>query len=122
MTPAKAIQLECKWCCGFDGKRKATNCGSEICKLNDKKMSHLKRIKAHCLDCVETRQDVKNCSGKLLHEDRLCYLHPYRFGVNPKRKSKTDTTHLDRFKFSKNTRRNRVAGELKNVSDALVGV
>ena len=88
MTPARAIKLECKWCSGYEGIRKAVTCDSDICKLNNKSLSPLKRIKAHCLDCVETRQEVKNCIGKLLSEDRLCYLHPYRFGKNPKRAGK----------------------------------
>ena len=83
MTPSKAIKLECKSCMGG---AKSFKCKSEICKLNDKSLSHLKRIKAHCLDCVETRQEVKDCTGKLLSEDRPCFLHLYRFGHNPKRK------------------------------------
>ena len=83
MTPAKAIKLECRWCMG--GVR-SFKCNSDICKLNDKSLTPLKRIKAHCLDCVETRQEVKGCTGKLLHENRICYLHQYRFGHNPKRK------------------------------------
>lgn len=101
MTPAKAIGLECKWCSGIEGKRLIAKCNSEICKLNNKSLSPLKRIKAHCLDCVETRQEVKNCTGKLLFEDRLCYLHPYRLGKNPRKKPSANTSHLDRFKFSK---------------------
>ncbi len=83
MTPAKAIRLECKWCMG---SVKSFRCDSEICKLNDKSLSPLKRIRAHCLDCTETRQEVKNCTGKLLFEYRLCFLHSYRMGTNPKRK------------------------------------
>lgn len=83
MTPAKAIKSECKRCLG--GIR-GIKCDSEVCKLNNKSLSPLKRIKAHCLDCVETRQEVKNCTGKLLFEDRLCFLHPYRLGKNPRLK------------------------------------
>ena len=83
MTPSKAIKLECKWCMG---SMKSFKCDSQICKLNDRTLSHLKRIKLHCLDCVETRQEIKDCTGKLLFEDRLCYLHSYRLGHNPKRK------------------------------------
>ena len=83
ITPRKAIKLECKWCMG---NVRSIKCESKICKLNDKSLSPLKRIKAHCMDCLETRQEVKVCIGKLLFEDRLCYLHPYRFGHNPKRK------------------------------------
>ena len=83
ITPSKAIKLECKCCMG---SRKSFKCDSQICKLNNKSLSHLKRIKAHCLDCVEIRGEIKDCTGKLLFEDRLCYLHPYRLGHNPKRK------------------------------------
>lgn len=55
------------------------------------------------MDCVETRQGVKDCTGKLLYEQRLCYLHPYRFGANPKLKGNKNinTSHLDKFKFPK---------------------
>lgn len=83
MTPSKAIRLECKWCMGG---RKTYRCDRDICKLNNKTLSPLKRIKAHCLDCVETRQKIKDCTGKLLFEDRLCYLHIFKFGRNPKLK------------------------------------
>jgi hypothetical protein len=61
-------------------------CESKVCNLNNKSLSPLKRIKSHCLDCVETKSEVKNCTGKLLFEKLLCYLHPYRQGHNPKRK------------------------------------
>lgn len=97
MTPARSIRLECRWCSNC----KSVDCISKVCKLKDVSLSHLKRIRAHCLDCVETRQEVKECTGKLLYEDRLCYLHPYRFGKNPNRKPSVNTSHLDRFKFSK---------------------
>jgi hypothetical protein len=83
MTPARAIKSECRWCIGGT---KSFKCDSESCKLNNKSLSSLKRIKEHCLDCVETRKEVRNCTGKLLFEDRICYLHPYRLGHNPKRK------------------------------------
>ena len=83
ITPSKAIKLECKWCMS---NVRSFKCDSQICKLNNRTLSHLRRIKLHCLDCVETRQEVRDCTGKLLHENRLCYLHLYRFGHNPKRK------------------------------------
>lgn len=82
-SPSKAIKQECYWCLG---EVRGRTCQSKICKLNDKSLSKLKRIKAHCMDCVETKQEVKDCTGRLLHETRLYYLHPYRFGTNPKRK------------------------------------
>lgn len=65
MTPSRAIMLECKWCMG---SVRSFACESDICKLNDKSLLPLKRIKAHCLDCVETRKEVVECTGKLLHE------------------------------------------------------
>lgn len=81
MTPGQAIRLECQWCIG-----KRHKCYSLICELSNRAMSMLNRIKAHCLDCVETRQNVKDCTGKLLFEDKICNLHPYRMGKNPKLK------------------------------------
>ena len=83
MTPSKAIKLECRWCMG---SVKSSTCDSQICKLNNKSLTPLKRIKSHCLDCVESRKEIKDCTGKLLFEDRLCYLHPYRLGKNPRLK------------------------------------
>ncbi len=82
MTPAKAIKEECKFCMG-DVKKQ---CESTVCKLNDKSLSRLKRIKLHCIDCVGKKSEVNNCTGKLLNENRICYLHQYRDGHNPKRK------------------------------------
>jgi hypothetical protein len=119
MTPARAIKLECKWCRGFEGIRKAATCDSDICKLNDKALSPLKRIKLHCLDCVETRQEVKNCTGKLLSEERLCYLHPYRFGHNPKRKGigcKGGNPHI---KNIRKPQSHDIVGASKNDSDCV---
>lgn len=92
VTPSRAIGLECKWCTG--GVR-GMSCYSEMCKLNDaspvqgiesRALSPLRRIKLHCRDCVETRQEVRVCTGRLPYEGRHCYLHPYRLGHNPKRK------------------------------------
>lgn len=82
MTPSKAIKLECRFCMGNVRK----SCESKVCNLNNKSLSLLKRIKSHCLDCVETKSEVKHCTGKLLFVERLCYLHLYRDGHNPKRK------------------------------------
>lgn len=96
MTPARAIKLECKRCSGV----KAADCISKVCKLKNVTLSPLKRIRAHCLDCVETRQEVKECTGKLLFEDRLCYLHPYRLGHNPRQKG------IGNPRFSKKPQRN----------------
>lgn len=96
MTPARAIKFECKWCSGV----KAVDCISKVCKLKDVTLSPLKRIKAHCLDCLETRQEVKECTGKLLFEDRLCYLHSYRLGHNPRQRG------IGNPRFSKKPQRN----------------
>ncbi|GEM_PF-7003606 len=92
VTPSKAIGLECKWCMGT---AKSFRCDSKLCKLTGKfpvqgiggrALSPLMRIKLHCLDCVETRPEVRACTGKLLHDSRHCHLQPYRLGHNPKRK------------------------------------
>ncbi|OHB35069.1 MAG: hypothetical protein A2Y08_02740 [Planctomycetes bacterium GWA2_40_7] len=114
ITPSKAIKLECKGCMG---SMKSFKCDSQICKLNNKSLSPLKRIKAHCLDCVETRQEVKDCTGKLLFEDRVCYLHPYRLGKNPKSAGKGNP-NIAKFGFKPIV--NDMVLPSKNVSEALV--
>lgn len=49
--------------------------------MEAKRMSPLKAIKAHCLDCCGgSRQEVKAC------EIADCPLHPFRLGKNPHRK------------------------------------
>ncbi|MDN3514970.1 MAG: hypothetical protein NG747_11285 [Candidatus Brocadia sp.] len=113
MIPTKVIKLECKWCMG---SARSLSCDSRICKLNNKSLTPLKRIKAHCLDCVKTRQEIKNCTGKLLFEDRLCYLHPYRLGHNPRQKG------IGNPKFSKKPQGNDVFQGLKTLQNALVVV
>lgn len=112
ISPAQSIKAECKWCMG--GTR-GMKCDSEVCKLNNKSLSHLKRIKAHCLDCVETREDVKKCTGKLLFEDRLCYLHPYRFGKSGRKGKKGTPAHLVGHLFQKTTVTKCVSGELETI-------
>jgi hypothetical protein len=111
MTPAKAIKLECRWCMG---SVKRFTCDSQICKLNNKSLSPLKRIKSHCLDCVESRKEVKDCTGKLLFENRTCYLHPYRLGKNPKLKGLGNPGNF------KKPSTNDMVLPSKNASEALV--
>ncbi|MDN3515357.1 MAG: hypothetical protein NG747_13295 [Candidatus Brocadia sp.] len=81
-TPARAIKQECHWCLG---EVRGRVCHSKICKLNDNTLPNLEKIRLYCLDCVETKQEGKDCTEKLLSEPSPCYLHPYRFGRNPKR-------------------------------------
>ena len=70
-----ATKEECRWFYGSRWK----SCQSMICKLNDKTIPVRRRIRAHCIDCVGTSNEVKKCTGKLLFEKRLCFLHPFRF-------------------------------------------
>ncbi len=82
LTPAQAIKQECKHC--SNGHR--INCNTTICKLNKSVMTAtpLKRIKAHCLDCVGSIKAVKECDGKVLNpEPHICHLWKFRFGRNP---------------------------------------
>lgn len=84
MTAKKAIKTECRFCMNstiFKG------CDSEVCKLNDLSLSPLKRIKAHCVSCVpeQNLKAVRACTGELTN-NKVCPLHPYRAGSNPKRK------------------------------------
>lgn len=106
MTPKQAILNECRYCnntISFHG------CSSEICKLNDPTIPHIKRIKGHCLTCVPENSvfGVKDCSGRVLIGDevRICPLHVFRAGKNPRRQaaSKKDSAvrglKLTKFQF-----------------------
>ena len=85
MTPAEAIRKECKYCMNEERFNPAI-CGSKECKLRDKSIiSPLRRIKAHCLDCADSYENVKACDGLLLPSEK-CHLHAYRFGTNPQLK------------------------------------
>lgn len=85
MTASQAIHVECRWC-----KGNSLACVSKICNLRAEiKASSVKKIRAHCLDCVEKLADVKDCTGEIHHViKRECPLHPYRFGKNPDRKKR----------------------------------
>lgn len=78
MTPKKSIEAQCRFC--KSGQR--FTCESSTCKLNDRRLSPLKRIKAHCLDCVGSRTEVLSCKGE------ICSLWDYRLGTNPSLKGK----------------------------------
>jgi hypothetical protein len=82
MTPIKAIKAECRFCMNSEVLRE---CKSVDCKLNNKTLPALKRIKAHCISCVPEQSiyGVKECKGKLLN-GTICPLHSYREGHNPK--------------------------------------
>jgi len=83
-TPKEAILIQCRDCMNTTAFR---GCDSVICKLNDDKLSNLKRIKAHCMTCIgaPNAYAVRQCDGKLMSGD-ICSLHPYRLGHNPKRR------------------------------------
>jgi hypothetical protein len=104
MTPAKAIRVLCKIC--KNGSQ--YKCTSENCKLNDKRLSTLKRIKAYCLTCnsAQSYKGVKDCDGKVLNpEPYICPLHPYRLGHNPKLKGKGRKMTSEEFKERVRSRR-----------------
>lgn len=85
MTPRKAILDECRFCLNASRQVK---CESKVCPLNDGAMTPLRRIKAHCLTCApeQSRQGVQSCTGMIIgSQPRVCLLHPYRHGHNPKR-------------------------------------
>lgn len=85
MTPKKSIEAQCRYC--KSGQRFI--CDSEFCKLNDRRLSPLRRIKAHCLDCAGSRAEVLSCSGQVLNpEPHRCSLWDYRLGTNPALKGK----------------------------------
>ena len=102
ILPAQAIKRECRFCIGAA----QANCTTTICKLHPdvfKCRSSVKRIKAHCQNCVvrdlsgSVHQAVRDCTGELLRNNgngKICWLHPYRFGRNPSRPKRTPTPSL----------------------------
>jgi len=92
LTYSQAIRSECRYCTNTQALPRNFICPSEVCKLKDLSLTPLKRIRAHCLDCVGTSQEVTRCSGiitrcsgmTLKPKKHLCPLHPYREGHNPK--------------------------------------
>lgn len=98
MTPKTSIKKECRYC----KNGSIFECGSNICKLSPAyefktKVSTLKRIKLHCIDCIpeQSLQGVAKCDGKILNpESHDCPLHPYRLGHNPKLKGKGNIANL----------------------------
>lgn len=83
LQPKQAILIQCRYCLNtqvFNG------CDSTVCNLNSRTLSNLKKIKAHCLDCIgaTSAQTVRKCGGNLLN-GKTCSLHPFRLGHNPRR-------------------------------------
>ncbi len=88
LSPSKAILQECRSCMNTGAFR---GCASNACFLNRAGLSHLKRIKAHCLTCVpeQTPNGVKACAGKIKGpEPHTCPLYLYRMGHNPNLRGK----------------------------------
>lgn len=94
MTPREAIKIECRFCkCGS-----RFECESIACNLNKRGLSPLKRIRRHCLNCVETSNEISLCSGKVLNpEPQQCPLWEYRFGTNPALKGRGNLHNLKPF-------------------------
>lgn len=99
ITPTRAIKDECRFC--KNGNR--FDCESEVCNLNGKTLSALKRIRAHCLTCVGVPSAAKDCSGDVVYPDpHKCHLWAYRFGHDPGRKGcKAVFSHLVAFQKKK---------------------
>ena len=96
MTAAQAIRLECRWC----NTKAQAECVTKICNLHPEvwtgKRSKVRQIKAHCIACVGSVLQVKECDGNLLRKngnDNICYLHPYRMGKNPAIKKRKGIPH-----------------------------
>jgi hypothetical protein len=86
MSIKASIKAQCDFCLNRQKGERHINCHSAACKLNDLSLTPLKRIKAHCLECVpeSNLRSVRDCTGKLLN-GRTCSLHFYRGGKNPNR-------------------------------------
>jgi len=83
MTPKEAILIQCRYCMNTTAFR---GCDSVACKLNNNTLSSIKRIKAHCMTCIDAPNAfaVRQCDGKLM-TGNICSLHPFRLGHNPNR-------------------------------------
>ena len=84
LTPKQAILSECRYCMNSATFR---GCASEMCNLNKVELPFVKRIKAHCVDCIPEQSvyGVKACDGKILNPiPHICPLHEFRLGKNPK--------------------------------------
>jgi hypothetical protein len=86
LTAAQAIRKECRFC----NTQAQTECVTKVCNLHPEvwtgKRSKVRQIRAHCLECAGSTDQVKSCDGKLLRKndnENICYLHPYRAGKNP---------------------------------------
>jgi hypothetical protein len=96
------IKAECDFCMNRGAIGKYNICQSTICKLNDKSLTPLKRIKAHCLSCIPEHdlKAVQECTGRLI-DDKTCPLHVYRLGKNPKRAGKGNKNPSPDTRFKK---------------------
>ena len=90
-TPIQRIRAYCRWC--MNGQSfEVTHCQSIDCAFYQYRavstgekpfVSSAKAIKARCLQCSETYEDLKNC------EFKDCPLWSYRFGRNPYKTKRT---------------------------------
>lgn len=99
LTPSEAIKQECRYCMNFQ----KIKCESEICKLRNKNLTPLRRIKEHCLECHpdHSTQGARSCDGIVLYpEYHICPLHIYRLGKNPYLKGAKSVEHLKEYQFS----------------------
>lgn len=93
LPPLAAIRANCRACmCG--SRSLVADCPSMKCRLWPYRAGRkpangehrpLRAIRTHCLECVGSVQEVRACTGRMLHAPS-CSLHEYRFGHNPARR------------------------------------
>lgn len=81
-----AIRKNCRWCNGGDNPK---SCPTGRCALYEFRLSEvrdasttrLKAIRAHCLDCAGSAEEVRTCTAyKPFLDNPACLLWPHRFG------------------------------------------
>lgn len=85
LAPLKSIRKYCLECMG-DSPGLVRDCIDKDCSLhlyrhgnNPSSGRVLKAIRNQCLNCAETKTEIRNCNSD-------CYLKPYRMGTNPNRR------------------------------------
>lgn len=86
LSPRAAIRKNCRWCNGGDNPK---SCPTGLCALFEFRLSEvrdadttpLKAIRAHCLDCAGSAEEVRTCNAyKPFLDNPPCTLWPHRFG------------------------------------------
>lgn len=85
-SPRTAIRKNCRWC---NGDENPANCPVTTCPAYPLRLTKaepgadtaLRTIRAQCLDCAGSTEEVRTCTAyKPFHDNPPCLLWPHRFG------------------------------------------